>query len=242
MVDRGVDTIAYVPDIATQTVMYNVVEDSPHFTLDTIKTSIAPQLALYVGYNQTNDNCPKKFLLNSISKELLLVLCLRIKDTDPFPVVWMLFLALIQPHRVTRFENLKEKIRSHAANQYPGDNISLLTADYLLDAKELDKAGQYDHSLTRSMMLAFIGTGGVGATGELFHKPFLDHFTKLEAALLCIPFLDKATADIVLCNANLHFEQLCLEAYTNYENSMANNEWEPAMNTPDKRGIPSSFK
>ena len=116
MVDRGLDTIAYAPDIATQTVMYNVVEDSPHFTLDTFKRSIAPQLLLYDSYDQTNDNCAKKFLLNSISKGLLLVLCLRIKESDPFPVVWMLFLALIQPHGVTRFETLKEEIRSCAAN------------------------------------------------------------------------------------------------------------------------------
>ena len=92
------------------------------------------------------------------------------------------------------------------------------------------------------MLMAFIGTGGVGASGELFRKPFLDHFINLEAALLSIPFLDKAAADLVLRNANLHFEQLCLEACTNYENSVANNEWEPAMNTSDKRGVPSSFK
>ena len=34
LVDRGLDTFAYLPDAATQTTMYNVVEDFPHFTLD----------------------------------------------------------------------------------------------------------------------------------------------------------------------------------------------------------------
>ena len=87
MVDRGLDTIAYVPDIVTQTIMYNVVEDSPHFTLATVRTSVAPQLALYDEYDLTNDKNAKKLLLNSISKELLLILHLMIKDADPFPVV-----------------------------------------------------------------------------------------------------------------------------------------------------------
>ena len=154
----------------------------------------------------------------------------------------MFFLGLIQPHGVTRFENLKEKIRSCTANQYPGENISLLTADYLKDAQALDKAGQYDHSLTRSMLLAFISAGGVGSTGEIFCKPFLDHFTTLETALLQILFLDKTIADTVLRNADLHFEQLCEKASTNYETYVTNNEWEPAKISPDKRGPPSSFK
>ena len=117
LIDRGLDTIAYVPDIATQSVMYSVVQDSPRFTFNTIKTSIAPQLAEYDACDHANDKCAKIFFLNSISKELLLVLHLRIKESDPFPVVWMLLLGLVQPHGVTHFEQLKEKIRSRTAIQ-----------------------------------------------------------------------------------------------------------------------------
>ena len=87
MVDRGLDTIAHLPDAATQTTMYNFVEDFPHFTLDIARTLVKTQLTLYDEYDQTNDQCAKQLLYNSISTDLLVDLCLLIKDTDPFPVV-----------------------------------------------------------------------------------------------------------------------------------------------------------
>ena len=123
------------------------------------------------------------------------------------PFLWFGCSFLVRSNHMG-FPDLRtsKKIRSCVANQYPGENISLLMADYLKDAQELDKDGQYDHSLTRSMLLellAFIGTGGVGPTGELFCKPFLDHFTTLETALLRIPFLDKTTTDTILHNSDL---------------------------------------
>ena len=82
MVDRGLDTIAYVPDIVTQTTMYNVVEDSQCFTLATVRTSVAPQLALYDEYYLANDKSAMKFLLSSISKEFALGLRMLI------PFLW----------------------------------------------------------------------------------------------------------------------------------------------------------
>ena len=101
----------------------------------------------YVEYDHNNDQCARKLFFNSISKDLLVELCLRINDSDSFPVVWMIFIGIVMPCGVTRFESLKEKIQSRSISQYPGENITLLVKDYLQDAQELDKDGQYDHNL-----------------------------------------------------------------------------------------------
>ena len=111
--------------------MYNVVEDYPCFSLDIARILVKTQLAQYDEYDFSNDQCARELLCNSISQDLLVDLCSRIKDDDPFPMVWMILLGIIRPCGVTRFETLKESIRSRSISQYPGENITLLVKDYL---------------------------------------------------------------------------------------------------------------
>ena len=122
MVDRGLDTIAHLPDAATQSTMHNVVENFPFFTLDNARSLVKMQLKQYDAYDHANDMCAKKLLYNSISKDLLVDLW--IKKTDPFPMVWMMFIGIIMPCGITRFEALKTKIWSRFIHQYPGVNMT----------------------------------------------------------------------------------------------------------------------
>ena len=81
-------------------------------------------------------------------------------------------MGIIRPCGITRIETLKDSIRSRNPRQHPGQNISLLVKDYLEDANELEKAGQYDHSLTRSMLKAFLNARGKLANGNILEPLF----------------------------------------------------------------------
>ena len=123
--------------------MHNVVEDYPRFSLKIARKLVVTQQLLYDEYDITNDQCTRELLCNSISQDLLLDLHSRMKDDDPFPVAWMIFIGGIRPSGITIFEGLKDSIRARQAHQYPGENISLLVKAYLEDAKELEKTSQY---------------------------------------------------------------------------------------------------
>ena len=44
MVDRGLDTIAHLPDATTQSTMHNVIEELLFFTLDNTRSLVKMQL------------------------------------------------------------------------------------------------------------------------------------------------------------------------------------------------------
>ena len=67
LMDRGLDTITYLPDAATQSIMYNVIEDSSCFTLEVARQLIMAQVAEYDAYDLNNDKCACQLLNNSIS-------------------------------------------------------------------------------------------------------------------------------------------------------------------------------
>ena len=91
--------------------MHNVVEDYPRFSLEMAPKLVVDQQLNYDEYDITNDQCARELLCNSISQELMVDLHSRIKDDDPFPVVWMIFIGIISPSGITRFEGLKDSIR-----------------------------------------------------------------------------------------------------------------------------------
>ena len=67
--DCGLDTIAYVADPVDAARMTNIVKEHTRFTLESVKTKIAPQLQLYDSYNTTNDSTASKMLLASLATE-----------------------------------------------------------------------------------------------------------------------------------------------------------------------------
>ena len=67
----------------------------------------------------------------------------------------------MRPRTIQRFNDLKERIKKRHPSQYSGQGTSPnWPLDYRNDAKELEKAGQYDHSLTLVMLDAFMSAGG----------------------------------------------------------------------------------
>ena len=72
LVDRGLDTITSLPDAATKTIMYNVIEDFSCFTLEVARQLVKDQVAEYDAYDISNDKCVCQLLNNNISQEFLL--------------------------------------------------------------------------------------------------------------------------------------------------------------------------
>jgi hypothetical protein len=81
-------------------------------------------------------------------------------EDDPFPVTYLRVIQTIRSASTDRYEHLKARIRSRHPSQYPGEDIRKMASDFRTDAAELEIAGFYDHSLTHTIIKAFLAAGG----------------------------------------------------------------------------------
>ena len=105
LTDCGLDTIAYVADPVEANRMTNVVKEHTRFTLESVKTKIAPQLLKYDSYDKENDRTASKMLLSSLEAEFHDTIHQLIDDSTPFPVIWMEIVHATRSFSIERFDH-----------------------------------------------------------------------------------------------------------------------------------------
>ena len=235
----GMDTIAYVPDPINPSVMVNVVEEHGRFSVDTVNSQVAPQLLLYDVYDKNNDEAAQFFLLDSLEPDLKKEVRDLMDQGEAFPTTFLRLIQLIRSTSIDRFENLKHRIKARKATQYPGQNLTLMAADLRADAKELDIAGHYDHSLTLHMLDAFLEAGG--SNNEDYRYDLRVIKATLNDALKKIGYLTKDAAQKYMAAQKLTYRDICTLASEKYRNQADLNRWPPARGVSDPRAPPKAF-
>ena len=104
------------------------------------------------SFDLSNDAAAKAFLSDSLEHKLASTLERRVKADDGFVMTWLKLIQLVLPHSLDRFDVLRDKIKATTLAKYAGQNLRELTDDYVDWATNLAASGQYDHSLTRTMV------------------------------------------------------------------------------------------
>jgi hypothetical protein len=209
LLDTGMDTISYLPDVEDSTVMTSVVHGHSRFTLEYTEKSSKELKKEFDLYDDANDAAATQFLLNSLSPELEIKLAERMGNEDSFTVAWIRLISSITSTSIDKYDDIKNRIKARSPDQYPGQDLEKLGTDYRKDAKILEAAGQYDHSITLHMLKTFLKAGGDGIQAENFRHPLRNMQFKLDAALLTVAFKDKAATKIDMIKEELTYKDVC---------------------------------
>ena len=109
------------------------------------------------SWDKKHNNEAKTFLLESLSKELKKDFKPFFNRTeDTFTAIWLKLVHYLVSSNSKTFDKLKSDIRNIKPQQYSGQNIEKMSADYMNKAEELVNAGYFDNSLVLNMVVGFL--------------------------------------------------------------------------------------
>ena len=199
------------------------------------------QIPKYDKFDVENDTAASDFLMDSVDKDLKLIISQKVQEGQPFPEFWMTLVTTVRSASIERFESIKSSIKARTALNYPGQNVVSLACDYRREAMELMNAGQYDHNLTLHMLKTFIKAGGDGLDAENYRYLLRDTFGKLNNALVAVGYMAKVDADDYMVKNSLTYLEICEVAERNYTAARDQGEWPPARNPHDSKAPPKVF-
>jgi hypothetical protein len=239
LTEFGMDSIAYISDPLHPARMVSCVKDHARLSVETVSQSISFQKSKYDAYDLANDLAATKFLLRSVHADLSKELRSICEDTDPFPVVFMHLIRIVRSLSIERFNDIKLRIKGRRPSQYSGEDLAALANDFRADAKELDTAGQYDHTLSLVMLESFLEGGG--KDNEDFRWPLRGLKERLHTKLLDVGFLSPGNANAMMAREGLTYRHICQEATDRYRSLLARGKWPPARSNPDSKAAPTHF-
>jgi hypothetical protein len=195
LTDTGMDSISYLPDPKDATKMISIITSHSRFTISSMRTHSGTLEPLFDDYDRMNDKAAKRFLLDSLSKELGALIKKKTQDDDTFVIVWMLILQSIQSMSIEVFKEIKNHIKSRHPLQYSGENLAKLGKHFVDDATLLESASQYNHNLMLHMVKIFLQAGGEGKLAEDFRHEICTLKKSVSDELLKIRFMTKDDAD-----------------------------------------------
>ena len=219
--------------------MSSVIVNHARFPLEVVLDESKKMFPKYDAYDRSNDMAAKRFLFSLLEADLETKVWERVKQSDPFTLVWATFISLITSSSIEKYDRLKETMRQRSPFQYPGQNLHQLASDFRRDAKLLVKAGQYDHNLTLVMLKSFIKAGGEGTDGHAFRTPLYLIKERLDEAIAQIAFMDKAASQAYMIKEKLTFEDICKKIEDKYKNCFDNALWSPAKHAIDSKAVPT---
>ena len=154
--ENGMDSISYLPSPVDPDKMVSIVSDHGRYTLKQAREAEKAQMALYDTYDHNNMKDAKKFLLASISNKLKTQLHEDCYPDDSFIVMWMCLMRRIGSISISKYDQVKNRIKGRRLNQYAAQNVESMCSDLLSDYKELHGASMYDHTLTSIMLDNFM--------------------------------------------------------------------------------------
>jgi hypothetical protein len=192
--DKGLDTIAYLPDAVDKTRVSSVVTEYTRFSVDSATKQALLIVNKYDEYDKANDHEACEFLLNSLDPTLADDLRMDRRDGDNFPVMYLRMIRLIRSTSIDHFDTLKTTIQKVKASQFPGQDLNAM-ARKIQVAKELETAGQYDPNLSLATLDSFMEAGGgSGPDPETYRFLLRSKRGQLEAKLLEIAYMDPSVA------------------------------------------------
>ena len=110
--DMGMDSIAYLLDIQNPTIMSSVILEHACFPMDTVEIKSKKVFTKFVdSYDRSNDMAAKCFLFSSINSDLEMKVWERVKQLDPFTLMWATFISLITSSSIEKYNRLKVSMR-----------------------------------------------------------------------------------------------------------------------------------
>ncbi|CAJ1968963.1 unnamed protein product [Cylindrotheca closterium] len=109
--------------------MLCIVNGHPRFTVQSVAKQVEQKVKCYDKYDKANDAEAKIFLGNSLDPELAAKLYLKVKTTDPFPIMFQKFIPMLHTTSIHYFEGLKTNIRKRKSSQYSGEDIAQMAED-----------------------------------------------------------------------------------------------------------------
>ena len=194
----------------------------------------APLLKRFNHQDLDNNAAATKFLTNSLDPDLRSELRRKVDSSDSFAIIELKLVHLLVTRSIMRFERIKTTIRSLHPQQYPGENIESLSNDFCKHAKELESAGQYDHSLTLNMIKAFLMSSVQGLFSFVINSMLLS----MHSAITTVAFMTKVEANKHMVLNKLTFREVCQVATELYRTANDDNEWPPAKLPQDSHRVP----
>ena len=234
LVTHGLDTIAYLKDPFTSSIMINVVENHPRFCHNHEKNAV---ILLKEGkkhfdqWDKENDANARQFLINSLDDDILEAIKHQIQPEFSFTTVWLYLIHHIITTSSARFDDIKSTIRSMSPLQYEAQNITLLANDYIDKFKELESGGQMDYNLITSVLQSFHSADG---PPEIYKFALLNLETKADTAINTVAFMSSEQKDTYMRNQQLDIQSICNVATAGYRKAKDNNQWGPLKQVRDR--------
>ena len=236
--DYGLDTIAYLPDPqaeASTLDVLNVISHHARFTGNMEKSiqSCKDISMKYDSWDKRHDNEALKFLMNSIDETVKQGFESFQDDDDTFAATWLKLIHYLITTSAKTYDALKDKIRKLKPQQYAGQNVSKMSQDYLVLAKELENAGHFDSSLILSMVDGFLGAQK-DTTGT-FHHEMNTIRGQVDTLVTETVFMTKEEQRKEFAKQKLSYNDINMRAVKTYRDLVHNNRWEPGKLPKDQQ-------
>ena len=146
-------------------------------------------------------------------------------DDDTFIVLWMVFHQAMLSVFITRYQEIKEKIRTAEPAHFSGQNILQFALRIKNWVQELTDADQFEHHLTLAITKNLLKGGG--DANELWRMHFLVKVPPLNKALLEIAHMSNPQKHAYMKKEQLLPSDILKTARTEYQSQIDNNEWIP---------------
>ena len=236
----GLDTISYLPDPKNNTEVLCVVTKHAQLTGDMKKmgglsSAVSGKFDIW---DKKNDTEAKAFLLSSLSEELKRDFKpFHDKEKDTFAMTWLKLIHYLVSSNSRTFDKLKDEIRKIRPQQYSGQNIEKMSADYISKAEELVNAGYFDHSLILNMVDGFL-CASRDAKGT-FHHTMNDLRKSVDKLQQSTIFMSRQDQMDSYAKQRLTYKDVCFAAVKEYKTLCDDNLWEPKK-LPQDRQAPAN--
>ena len=237
---HGLDTITYLRDPLDSSKVLSVVMSHAMFSADikTTKKSADYFAERFDDFDRSNDEAAKLFLLDSLEPKLALLLERKVKDDDGFVLVWLRLVQLVVAPSLDRWDILKNKFRSASLKGYTGQDVRRLCNDLEDWAITLRAGGQYDHSLTRTMIKTVLESDDLPS---VYRFKLSQLQLEVDEALSSSIYMSPAERWVYMEEKELTFEDVCDQMETAYDSLVINDEWPAAKLKTDSASVPAKY-
>ena len=236
LVKHGLDTISYLPDPRNNSQVLCAVTKHAQMTGDMRKTEALAQYTLnrFDTWDKKHDSEAKSFLLASMTEDLKKDFKpFYDKETDTFALVWLKLIHYLVSSTSRTFDKLKDDVRNIKPQQYAGQNIEKMSADYIQKSEELVNAGYFDPSLILNMVDGFL-CASKDAKGT-FHHNMNDLRRKVEKLQQATLFMSRQDQMDEYARERLSYKDVCFAAVKEYKTLCDDNMWEPKKLPKDRQ-------
>jgi Reverse transcriptase (RNA-dependent DNA polymerase)/Zinc knuckle len=236
----GMDAITYLPDPANPTVMESIVEKPDKFTKEYVMTKISEYESKYDSYDKLNAQTATYFVLSSLSPKLegRVSEALISSPDASLLLTWMTFIEKIRILSVGRFQLLSKQIEARVPTNYPGENLTTMAEENIIDYFNLIQSGWFNFS-----------TGVIAVDNFALANPDCRKFsyfaskmaTEYTAAVYECSYMEPKDRNEYMDQKGFNFEKVCLAFSAYYTKAKGDGNWKPSTNTTPTATPPRNF-